>query len=85
MAASRTRTTYPLAATIFGVGLYGAGRASDTLPASWIAAAGPLASLGLALLFTGVWWLGGGTSVDSALWAVLLWLNILAERKQAVA
>jgi len=43
----------------------------------WIAAAGPLASLGLALLFTGVWWLGGGTSVDSALWAVLLWLGFI--------
>lgn len=43
----------------------------------WIAAAGPLASLGLAVAFTGVWWLGGGAAVEGALWSVLLWLGFI--------
>lgn len=41
----------------------------------WIAAAGPLASFGLALAFGAIWWSGG--SPEGALGAMLLWLAII--------
>lgn len=41
----------------------------------WIAAAGPLASFGLAVGFGAIWWSGG--SPDGALGAMLLWLAII--------
>lgn len=34
-----------MAAVIFGIGLYGAGRASDAVPASWVVAAGRIAGV----------------------------------------
>lgn len=43
----------------------------------WIAAAGPLASLGLAVSLGVLWFAGGGTTVDSTYWAVLLWLAFI--------
>jgi Zn-dependent protease len=40
----------------------------------WIAAAGPLASAALAIVFGGTWWIAGGPSLDGVYWALLLWL-----------
>jgi Zn-dependent protease len=43
----------------------------------WIAAAGPLASLGLAVSLTGAWWLGTGAEPAGQMWSILLWLGFI--------
>lgn len=43
----------------------------------WIAAAGPLASFGLAVVFAGVWWSAGAREFDGPIAAIVVWLAIV--------
>lgn len=53
-------------------------RESPTAKAEgWIAAAGPLASIAIAVVSLGAWWLLGGTGSESAIVLVLGWLGII--------
>ncbi len=40
----------------------------------WIAAAGPIASLGLAIVFLGIWWVTGAPQGE---WVVIGWLGVI--------
>ena len=42
-----------------------------------IAIAGPLSSLGLSLSLGAVWFLAGGTAIESTFWSMLLWLAFI--------
>jgi len=43
----------------------------------WIAAAGPLASAGLAVLATAAWWFGAPGTGGADVWSLLLWLGVI--------
>lgn len=43
----------------------------------WIAVAGPIASVGVAVFGVGVWWLSGGPDGDNAYLGVLGWLGLI--------
>ena len=80
---------HALTARRFGVGtqsiqlwaLGGVARLDREAPTAkaegWIAAAGPIASVALALGGVTVWWAAGGSSGDNAYLAILGWLGII--------